>query len=263
MRGTDHFIEEFKDEKDIQNIVDINKIIELKELFTNLDINNYDQTKEIINISIEYFSHFTIYVNREKIIKDIEKKLEKEKGKKEIIVRPVIEHGKPIIIGKDIPIVWGEAILQSYNIQSVQLTSFGNKGTFEEALDWYINHYFNIYLADIKRATTEEFIKKYGIEYYTHRLKDLPYIAPVYKYEFALMNPYMIGWDFGTIPLPFVRTEEECKKYHGTMFKYNNTRICLRSFGEKDQNEWKDEIEQNKGGYLGPIKDKIIEIVNM
>lgn len=260
LKGTDNFIEKFKDEKDIQNLVDINKIREIKELFSNLDINNYDQTKEIINTTIQYFSDFVIYVNRKEVIKDIEKKLEKKK-EDIIIVRPSTKPGEPIIIGKDIPLVWGEATLHFYDIQSIEMAGKGSQNTFEDALDWYINYYFNIYLEDIKRATTEESIKKYGLEHYHSRIKDLPYIAPVYKYEFALMNPYVVGWDFAILPLPFVRTEEECKKYNGTMYKYDNTRICIRPFGEKDQSEWRDKIDQNKG-YLEPIKDKILEIVN-
>lgn len=260
LRGTDYFIEEFKDEKDIQNLVDISKIQEIKELFANLDIKNYDQTKEIINTTIQYFSDFVIYVNREEVIKEIEKKLEKEK-EDILIVRPNIEPGEPIIIGKDIPFVWGDATLHFYDIQGIEMAGKGHQNTFEDALDWYINYYFNIYLEEIKRAASEELMKKYGLDHLTLMIKDLPFIAPVYKYEFALMNPYVIGWDYAILPLPFVKTEEECKKYNGSMYKYNNNRICVRPFGEKDQSEWKDEIGQNKGGYLGPIKDKILEIV--
>lgn len=259
LRGTDYFIEEFKDEKGIQNLVDLNKIKEIKELFTNLDIKNYDQTKEIIDTTIQYLSDFVIYINRKEIIKDIEKKLEKER-ENEVIVRPSIKPGEPIIIGKDIPFVWGEATLYFYDIQGIEMAGKGHQNTFEDALDWYTNYYFNAYLEGIKKAATEEFMKKYGLGHYTLMLKDLPFIAPVYKYEFALMNPYVVGWDYAILPLPFVKTEEECKKYNGTMYKYDNNMICIRPFGEKEQAEWKDEIKQNKGGYLAQIKDKILEI---
>ena len=154
-----------------------------------------------------------------------------------------------IDIGKDVPVVWGNAKLVWWNIHGIFTTAkFSMSGdylTVEDAIRSYPEVFSKEYLVDIIKN------KEYGTETIKRQLLNLPIITPVYEFEEALVNPYIVGWDFAILPLTFIKTEDKCKSFNGRFYEG----VCIRNFTESDQITWLKE-----DGFL-PIKEKILEIV--
>lgn len=139
---------------------------------------------------------------------------------------------RPITIGEDVPIVSGRKEFQMWEIyESVsRVASFKR---FEDALKEH-PYQLDMYLRNIKNAIEKGKVETEGA-YKTG--SSVPMICPLYKYEYAIMNPNVVGWDDCVLPLTWVKTEKECNNYEGEMI--NGT--CIIPFGEADQREWDDD----------------------
>lgn len=140
-----------------------------------------------------------------------------------------LEERRPIIIGKDIPIISGRKEFINWEIHTGigRVASFKD---FKDAIEEY-PYIFDGYLKRIKNAIRLGKVETSG--YWTTG-NNIPMICPLYKYEYAVMNPYVVGWNECVLPLIWIKTEKECSNYEGEMIDG----VCIIPFGEADQHEW-------------------------
>ena len=136
---------------------------------------------------------------------------------------------QPLIIGEDIPMHGGEAELVRWELQT-DMGAINFYDTLKDALEDY-PYNFEDWLKGIKNALEREKATDSG---YWATGKHIPKLCPLYKMEYALINPYVVGWNNCILPLYWVKTEKECINYEGKIIE----NMCVIPFNEADQNEF-------------------------